>query len=319
MKITMNTPSPSTNSISMKPPNASSVPSLTDIDPFALFEFHFPSQDMWWDFSDFSSSEPEDYILDSDLDVSFNSSFYHFLHDPDDEYEKDNMNDEENDMMKDEENSVKKDEDDAEDDDRGNSVIDVSDDVKNEDILVTKLISTISKIAPKLVYNRRKHSMKRKRNRRRRKRISAENVEPELRSLWHNCSSVGDLFAPSAASKLPPPLNLPTVNLSTVNKSMLRRLPDVIEAPIHSCADNAQFYTKVVCQHYASKYVSTPTPRTQHQVPNPFGCLPAIETDYGNVPPPNEAVYGYIYSEGKWRVKAEYPRVPDPGGGHGRG
>ena len=317
----MNTPSPSTNSISMKPPNASSVPSLTNIDPFAPFEFHFdfPSQDMWWDFSDFSSSEPEDYILDSDLDVSFNSSFYHFLHDPDDEYEEDNMNDEENDMMKDEENSVKKDEDDAEDDDRGNSVIDVSNDVKNEDILVTKLISTISKIAPKLVYNRRKHSMKRKRNRRRRKRISAENVEPELRSLWHNCSSVGDLFAPSAASKLPPPLNLPTVNLSTVNKSMLRRLPDVIEAPIHSCADNAQFYTKVVCQHYASKYVSTPTPRTQHQVPNPFGCLPAIETDYGNVPPPNEAVYGYIYSEGKWRVKAEYPRVPDPGGGHGRG
>ena len=149
----------------MKPPNASSVPSLTDIDPFAPFEFHFPSQDMWWDFSDFSSSEPEDYILDSDLDVSFNSSFYHFLHDPDDEYEEDNMNDEENDMMKDEENSVKKDEDDAEDDDRGNSVIDVSDDVKNEDILVTKLISTISKIAPKLVYNRRKHSMKRKRNR----------------------------------------------------------------------------------------------------------------------------------------------------------
>ena len=96
MKITMNTPSPSTNSISMKPPNASSVPSLTDIDPFAPFEFHFPSQDMWWDFSDFSSSEPEDYILDSDLDVSFNSSFYHFLHDPDDEYEEDNMNDKEN-------------------------------------------------------------------------------------------------------------------------------------------------------------------------------------------------------------------------------
>ena len=308
----MNTPSPSTNSISMKPPNASSVPSLTDIDPFAPFEFHFPSQDMWWDFSDFSSSEPEDYILDSDLDVSFNSSFYHFLHDPDDEYEEDNMNDEENDMMKDEENSVKKDEDDAEDDDRGNSVIDVSDDVKNEDILVTKLISTISKIAPKLVYNRRKHSMKRRRNRRKRKRISAENVEPELRSLWHNCSSVGDLFAPSAVSKPPPTSNLPTINLSRINKQMLRRLPDVVYLPVHSCSPEPSFYEKNV----PIGVWDTLTSKFWRE--NPFGTLPSIRTNLGPIPPPTDDCYGYVWTEDGWRVKAERARVPDPGGGHGR-
>ena len=314
----MNTPSPSTNSISMKPPNASSVPSLTDIDPFAPFEFHFPSQDMWWDFSDFSSSEPEDYILDSDLDVSFNSSFYHFLHDPDDEYEEDNMNDEENDMMKDEENSVKKDEDDAEDDDRGNSVIDVSDDVKNEDILVTKLISTISKIAPKLVYNRRKHSMKRKRNRRRRKRISAENVEPELRSLWHNCSSVGDLFAPSAVSVKPPPSNLPTINLNNINRTMLRRLPEVVEVPILACDENPDFYNKTIGNAVTR---TTSIPFTKFD--RPGGCchgkLPAILTDLGPVPPPKDSQYGYVYVDGGWKVKAESPRVPDARGRHGRG
>ena len=142
-------------------------------------------------------------------------------------------------------------------------------------------------------------------------------IEPELRSLWYN--SVGDLFTPSAVSELNPPPTLPKVNLSTVNKSMLNRLPDVIKAPIHSCSEDEKFYTKVVCQFYATKYVQTPTPQTQHQVPNPFGSLPGIETDLGIIPPPTEAIYGYVYSDGKWRVKAENPSVPDPGGGRGRG
>ena len=149
--------------------------------------------------------------------------------------------------------------------------------------------------------------------------MTAVMIEPELRMLWHNCSSVGDLFALSALSKSPPHSSLPTINLGTVNKSMLRRLPDVIEAPIHSCAENAEFYTKVVCQFYATKYVSTPTPQTQHQVPNPFGSLPAVETDLGAIPPPDDAAYGYVWSDGKWRVKAERALVPDPGGGQVRG
>ena len=78
----MNTiPSPVTIP-NMKPPHASSVPHLLNIDPLAPFEFYFPSQDMWWDLSDMSSSEPEDEDLsESDLNVSFTSSFYQFFHD----------------------------------------------------------------------------------------------------------------------------------------------------------------------------------------------------------------------------------------------
>jgi len=306
MKMSNDIPSPETYS-TMKSPLVSSspIPSLIDMDPFAPLEFHFPCQDLSWDFSDLRSSEPEDYNLDSDLDVSFNSSFYHFLHDPDDE---DDMNDEENNMK------IKEDE--VEDDlkDIENNMIN---NVKDEDVFVSKLFSTISEIAPNFVYKRRKYSMKRKRNRRKRKRISAENVDPELRSIWLN--SVGDLFAPSALSEPSPPSTLPKVNLSSVNKSMLNRLPDVIDAPIHSCSETEEFYTKVVCQFYATKYVRTPTPQTQHQVPKPFGSIPGIETDFGIIPPPEEAIYGYVYSDGKWRVKAEYPRVPDPGGGRGLG
>ena len=129
--------------------------------------------------------------------------------------------------------------------DEVNDEDDAMNDMKDEDVedeangLVNKLISTISKIAPKFIYNRRKHSMKRRKNRRKRKRISAASIEPELRSLWHN--SVGDLFAPSADSKPSPTLNLPTVNLNSINKTMLRKLPDVIYSPIFGCSKDPSF------------------------------------------------------------------------------
>ena len=80
----------------MKLPNVCSIPALTDIDPFAPFEFHFPSDDMWWDLSDLSSSEPEDDHLGSDLDVSFTSSFYQFSPDPDFTDEDDILDEENN-------------------------------------------------------------------------------------------------------------------------------------------------------------------------------------------------------------------------------
>ena len=85
----------------MRSPNASStIPHLLDIDPLAQFEFHYPYEDMWWDLSDFSSSETEEeYPSDSDLNVSFTSSFYQFIHDPDYIYEEDEVNNE--DDMKD--------------------------------------------------------------------------------------------------------------------------------------------------------------------------------------------------------------------------
>ena len=190
-------------------------------------------------------------------------------------------------------------------------------DDNEEDVLIQKIITTISHVSPNSVYKRQKAAMKRRRHRRRRKKMTAVLIEPELRSLWHN--SVGDLFAlPTVTAPKPPP-SLPTVNLNSVNRTMLRKLPEVVNAPIHSCAEDEKFYTKVVCNHYATKYTSTPTPLTQHQKEDPFGTLPGIETDLGVVPPPNDAAYGYVYSDGAWRVQAQRPPVPDPGGGRGRG
>ena len=147
--------------------------------------------------------------------------------------------------------------------------------------------------------------------------MTAVMIEPELRSLWH--SSVGDLFAQPAVTIPKSPPSLPTINLNLVNRTMLRRLPEVSNIPIHSCSEKPEFYTKVVCQNYATKYTSTPTPLTQHQREKPFGSLPGIETDLGAIPPPDDAAYGYVWTDGAWRVKAERARVPDPGGGHKRG
>ena len=299
-------PSFDINSNIMKPPLVSSVPSLMDIDPFTQFEFHFPCQDMEWDFSDLSFSKPEEeYFGDCDLNVSFSSSLYQFLPDPDftDEEEDDDDNEED-----------EKIEDDV--DNEGDVKSQVDDNYEEEeDSLVSTLLSTILQIAPKSVYKRRKNSMKRKRNRKKRKRMCISDVDPELHSIFDN---VGDLFVQSSTESIPPPSSLPTINLSNVNRTMLRRLPEVVNVGILSCSDNPEFYTKII-GNAVTRTTSIPFTGFDRPGGKCFGTLPAILTDLGPVPPPEDSHYGYVYADGEWRVKAERPPVPDPGGGQRRG
>ena len=313
----------------MKPPHACSVPSLMDIDSFAPFEFHYPCEDMWWDLSDLSSSEPEDYdTSDSDLNISFSSSIYHtFFPDPEDEEDdtKDNVNDDnvmkDEDVMNDENDNVKDAKDDVDDEgelkDENDNEKDEESDVKckEKEVFIRNVTSTILKIAPKSVYKRRKNAMKRKRNRQRRKRMISSAVDPEFRSLWINFVDVLPVND-AAISPLPTP-TLPIIDLNAVNKTMLRKLPDVVDLPILSCDEDPLFYTKVVCDSYATRYSSSPIRKTKFDLSNPFGTLPGILTDMGPVPPPTDAFFGYVYADGGWKVKAELPS--DPGGGHGRG
>ena len=301
----MNIPSPTTYTNTMKLPNVCSIPALTDIDPFAPFEFHFPIDDMWWDLSDLSSSEPEDDHLGSDLDVSFTSSFYQFSPDPE-FLDEDDLIDEEN-NMKDDVNDEEREINDNE------AVLTSSEaDCVPSDRFINQIVHAISHTCPASKYKRRKFASKRRRKRRQRKLATTENIEPELTAIWININTVGDLFAPSAVSKIPPPCSLPKVNLANVNKQMLRRLPDVVQIPVHSCSNDPAFYERNLPASYDS-FVSA------FAKTNPFGALPAIRTNLGPVPPPTDACYGYVWTEDGWRVKAEYSRVPDPGGGHGRG
>ena len=282
--------------LTMKPPLVSSIPPLMDIDPFTKFEFHFPYQDMEWDFSDLNSSEPEEeFFGDSDLNVSFSSSLYKFLPDPeytDEEEEEDDVDNEE---------------------DVKSEVHDDDEEEKNS--LVSTLLSTISEIAPKSVYKRRKNSIKRKRNRKKRKRMFISDVDPEFHSIYDN---VGDLFVQSSTESKAPPSYLPTINLGNVNRTMLRRLPEVVNVGILSCSENPEFYTKVI-GNAVTRTTSIPFTGFDRPGGKCFGTLPAILTDLGPVPPPEDSHYGYVYADGEWRVKAERPPVPDPGGGQRRG
>ena len=106
---------------------------------------------------------------------------------------------------------------------------------------------------------------------------------------------------------------LPTINLGAVNKQMLRRLPDVVYLPVLSCSPDPAFYERnlpcrVLDNHFVSAFGKD----------CPFGKLPAIYTDLGPIPPPTDPCFGYVWTEEGWRVKAERPPVPDPGGGRGQ-
>ena len=317
---TASSTTPLLNINSMKTPNASStIPHLLDIDPSAPFEFHYPADEPWWDEFDFDNDTSDYFSCDSlsicssesefepceDPNLSFSSNFYHICDIAPAHQEAIPIEEvcrrsprEEDDVDKEEED-VKKEVDDEE--------------VKSS--LVSTLVSTISEIAPRGFYKRRKNSMKRKRNRKKRKRMFVSAVDPEFHSLYDN---VGDLFVQSSAESKVPPSNLPTINLGNINRTMLRRLPEVVDVPIISVSEKPEFYTKIVGNAVTR---TTSIPFTQFD--RPGGCchgkLPAILTDIGPIPPPTESQYGYVYVDGGWKVKAECPRIPDPGGRRGGG
>ena len=296
------------NSNPMKTPIISSVPHLLDINPNAPFEFHFPADEPWWDEYDFENDTSDYLTCDSlsicssesefepceDLNLSFPSNYYHICDTapphpeaitaiPIEEEEVCRRSPQEDDEDKDEKN-----------------------------VLIGNLLSTISKIAPKFVYNRRKNSMKRKKKRQKRKRRFAESIDPELRSLWNN--SVGDLFAHNDATSVkPPPSSLPTISMSNINRTMLRRLPEVVDVPVLSCSENPEFYTKTV-GNAVTRTTSIPFTKFDRPGGNCFGKQPAILTDLGPVPPPTDPQFGYVYVDGGWKVKAESPPSPRPRG-----
>ena len=140
-------------------------------------------------------------------------------------------------------------------------------------------------------------------------------VDPEFSSIFKH---VGDLFAPSAVTTYSPPPSLPTINLDSVNRTMLRRLPEVVDVPILSCSEKSEFYTKTI-GNAVTRTTSIPFTEFDRPGGSCHGKLPAILTNLGPVPPPTESYYGYVYADGGWRVKAESPRVPDRGGHQGGG
>ena len=270
------------NNSNLPPPSPHSkkhaVPSLLDIDPYDEFEFSFPAQTMWWDNSlDFISSDDNEQPANlaarlaqyrpMDLDVLLQkSSPYQIAFEA-----------------------------------IPTATTTASPSPQDEETkFIDKIISSISHNAPKLVYKRRRSAMKRRRNRRKRNCIVAEGVHPDFKSLWQH-SNVGDLFvqSPSNAPISPPP-QLPTVDLTAVNKAMLKRV-DVKMLAVKSCSPDPEFYA------------SPPWKNSGYNIEGgAFGHLPGIYTDMGPVALPNTPFYGHVWGDRDWVVKAQLPS--DPGG-----
>ena len=269
----------------------SPIPHLLDVDPFSPFEFSFPKEELWWDDDESSSMfSDEDYSAALDLDISFTSTTISetdpIIMPPSPQFC----------FISPEYPSS------------SSPTMESS----PKDDFIPKIISSIRQTSPKNVYKRRKFAARRRRHRRKRNLRQISSIEPELRSIF-NSVSVGDLFAPSAASVKPPPSNLPTINLNNINRTMLRRLPEVVEVPILACDENPDFYNKTIGNAVTR---TTSIPFTKFD--RPGGCchgkLPAILTDLGPVPPPTDAQFGYVYVDGGWKVKAESPPCSRPRG-----
>ena len=278
-------PLPFSNKNDKKPPYVCSIPHLLDVDPSAPFEFSFPAQDFepWWDdydtYDSGFSDDDQDVIISS-LPLSISiSPTVSAIH-----------------AME----------------------IPPETPAKTDDF-VSKIISSLSENAPKLIYKRRKSAMKRRRRRRKRKQVS--DIEAEFYSLWTH-SNVGDLFASAKAGSpsADPPPSLPTINMNEINKNMLKRI-DVIKLPVHGCSPDPKFYTEIVVTDSLDYYGRPYTLANSHRKSEPFGSLPAVLTDVGPVALPDEPFFGHTWSGDNWIVKAEYPQPlqQDPGGRHARG
>ena len=294
------------NNNSMKPPYASSIPYLMDLDPTAPFEFQFLAQELTWDpamdFPTFTTTtdglakyRPKEYqptnpkqnLYLLDFTVSPNYEEENCRHSP---REESPINEEEI----------------------------CRHSPREEDPLVQKLISMISDAAPRNIYKRQRFSMKRKRNRKKRKRISTSAIEPEFRSLWINYVGVLpattdpvltldttatpreslDTEPPPAVTTAPPSL-YPQVDWNQVDTRSHKNLPEPEYFPIHGCFHNLP--------SNSNRYYPPHPYEPDSTYKTPHGQLQGFLTEDGVIPlgGHDQTILGYIWSDlySKWVLR----------------
>ena len=280
----------------MKPPYASPIPYLMDLDPTAPFEFQFLAEEMTWDptmdFPTFTTTadklakyRPKEYYPPQPNPTRYQIDFTDI----------------------------------ADKEDCRHSP-------REEDEFISKLNSTLAKAAPKNVYKRQKLSMKRKRSRKKRKKMttSDSDIEPEFSSIWTH-STVGDLFAlspvftttqpttnpresldtePPAADTMSPSL-FPQVDWTQVNSRSLKNLPEPEYFPVSGCYPIDGPVDPDKAGIYSSSYSSYKT--DQHGRPTdeaPYKRLRGFLTEDGVIPHDghDQAIHGYVWSDlyDKW-------------------
>ena len=290
----------------MKPPYASPVPYLMDLDPTAPFEFQFLAQEMTWD----PAMDFPTFITTTDRLAKYHTK----------EYQPTNPNP--NQYLLDFTESPIYEEEICRHSPREESPIYEEENCRHspreEDYFISKLNSTLAKAAPRNVYKRKNLSMKRKRRRRKRKKManSDSDIEPEFRSIW-NHSAVGDLFAlspgltlnptagpresidtePPAVTMTPPSL-YPQVDWTQVNTRSVKNLPEPERFPIHGCFPIEGPVDPDMAHSYINSYVSYNRPVWE---------LKGFLTEDGVIPHDghDQVIHGYIWSDqyDKWVLR----------------
>ena len=139
------------------------------------------------------------------------------------------------------------------------------------------LLSTISSVAPSLVYDRKKAMRKR----------SNKKICPELLPIWSNAATI---VSPVISSNRSTTSYFPTVDWRSVNKRFLSNIPLPSSLPIYGCSINPKFTGDF-----------------------PFGSELGFLTDAGPVNIPKDVFHGYTYKPGQgWLLHAEFPRRSQP-------
>ena len=176
------------------------------------------------------------------------------------------------------------------------------------DPIITAILRTIGRTAPKSVYSQhRAEILKKERSEERIRSI----VPDELRTLWDTLDEEEDV-------KIIVPDPYPIIDWSKVNKRFIANIPEPTLCPIHSCSPDPAFY----------EWTERKVNGALEKIPPPFekydfyrkkgwfkaaegmlvfGGMWGYETSEGIVSVSSLAHHGYVW-KGKWTLHAEKPR-----------
>ena len=103
-------------------------------------------------------------------------------------------------------------------------------------------------------------------------------------------------LAPHATYKPVKEVEYPQVDFNHLNSHFIKNIPKPQSYPIHGCSKESEFYDK-------SKFGKRPTFWSFY----PFGSVDGYDTNLGVVKVPDQPIFGYIWSEGSFKIHAAPP------------
>ena len=103
-------------------------------------------------------------------------------------------------------------------------------------------------------------------------------------------------FTPNAICKSCKEVEYPQVDLNHLNSHFIKNIPKPQSYPIHGCSQEPEFYDQ-------SNFRKRPT----FYNPFPFGADQGYDTNVGVVKVPDQPIFGYIWSDGEFKIFAAPP------------